>query len=63
MIDPTVRNVNRQFVPSFRNGNNHQEIIFLFKHYMPLVEVKDFNVSIENESIFDQPVKNKQETY
>ena len=30
---------------------------------MPLVEVKDFNVSIENESIFDQPVKNKQETY
>ena len=30
---------------------------------MPLVEVKDFNALIDNKPFFDQPVKNKQETY
>ena len=28
-----------------------------------LIEIKDFNVLIENEPFFDQPVKNKQEAY
>ena len=30
---------------------------------MPLVEIKDFNVLIDNKSFFDQPIKNKQESY
>ena len=30
---------------------------------MLLVEIKDFNALIDNKSLFDQPVKNKQETY
>ena len=30
---------------------------------MSMIEFKDFNVLIENKSVFDQPVKNKQETY
>ena len=30
---------------------------------MPLVEIKDFNVLIDNKPFFDQPVKNKQEAY
>ena len=30
---------------------------------MPLIEVKDFNVLIDNKPFFDQPVKNKQEAY
>ena len=30
---------------------------------MPQVEIKDFNVLIDNESFLDQPVKNKQEAY
>ena len=30
---------------------------------MPLVEIKDFNVLINNKLFFDQPVKNKQEAY
>ena len=27
------------------------------KYYMPLVEIEDFNVLIDNKSLFDQPVK------
>ena len=30
---------------------------------MPLVEIKDFNSLIGNNTFFDQPVKNKQEAY
>ena len=30
---------------------------------MPLVEINDFNVLIDNKSFFDQPVKNKQKVY
>ena len=30
---------------------------------MPLVEIKNFNVLIDNKPLFEQPVKNKQETY
>ena len=32
-------------------------------YYMPLVEIKDFNALIDNKSLVDQPVKNKQEVY
>ena len=37
-----------------------QEIL-LMKYYMPLVEIKDFNVLINNKPFFDQQIKNKQE--
>ena len=30
---------------------------------MPLVQIKDFNVLIDNKPFFDQPVKKKQEVY
>ena len=30
---------------------------------MPLVEIKDFTALNDNKPFFDQPVKNKQETY
>ena len=30
---------------------------------MPLVEIKAFNALIDNKPFFDQPVKNKQESY
>ena len=30
---------------------------------MPLAETKDFNALIDNKSVFDEPVKNKQEAH
>ena len=30
---------------------------------MPLVEIKDSNALIDSQSLFDQPVKNKQEAH
>ena len=63
LIDPTFRNINRLFVLSFKNGNNDPTRDFFDKYYMQLVEIKDFNASINNKLFFDQPVKNKQEAY
>ena len=38
MIDPTFRNINRQFVFSFRNGGNDSTRESFDNYYMPLVE-------------------------
>ena len=33
------------------------------RYYMPQVEIKDLNLSIDNKPFFDQPVKYKQGAY
>ena len=48
---------------SFKNGNNDPTRNYFDKYYMQLVEIKDFNVLIENKPFFDQQVKNKQEAF
>ena len=63
MIDATFRNINRVFVLSFKNGNDDLTRDSFDLHYMPLVEIKDFNALIDNKPFFDQPGKNKQEEY
>ena len=63
LIDPTFKNINRLFVLSFKNDNNDPTRNSFKKYYMPLLETKDSNVSIENKPFFEQPVKNKKEAY
>ena len=63
LIDPTFININRLFVLSFKNGDNDPTRDSFKKYYMSLVEIKDFNVLIDNKPFFDQPVKKKQEVY
>ena len=62
MIDPILMNINMLFALLFKNANNFPKRSF-GKYYMPLAEIKDFNVLIENKPFFDQPVKNKQKAY
>ena len=63
MIDPTFRNINRRFLQWIKAGGNDPTINYFVKYYMSLVEIEDFNVLIDNEPFFNQPVKNKQESY
>ena len=63
LIDQTFRNINRLFVPSFKNGNNNPARNFFDKYYMPLAKVKNVNALIDNKSFFDQPLKNKEEAH
>ena len=63
LIDPTFKNIDGLFVPKFKNGANDPIRNYFYDYYMPLVEVKEFNVFIDNKPFFDQPVKNKQKAY
>ena len=59
MIDPTFRNINKLFFLSFKNSAIGPARDSFVKYYIPLVEVKDFDVLTDNKPFFDQPVKNK----
>ena len=59
LIDPTFNNVNRLFVLAFPNEEDRKSFS---KYYTPTVEIKDYNVIIDEEPFYKIPIKNKQET-
>ena len=60
LIDSSFQGVNRFFVLLFENNTNRT---LHTKYYLPTVEIKDYNVIIDGENFFDQPVKNDLITY
>ena len=60
LIDPSFQGVNRRFVLSFENTTDRT---LNTKYYLPNVEIKDYNVMIDGQNFFDQPVKNNLRTY
>ena len=63
MIDPTFRNIKMVVYSFIRKWWQWSYKKIFFWYYMPLVEIKDFNVLINNKPLFDQSLKNKKETY
>ena len=59
-IDPKFTKVNRLFVLSFENENDRASFS---KHYVPNVQIKDFNVLIDGKCFFDISIKYDEETY
>ena len=60
LIDITFSNVNRLFVLSFENEDDRTPY---YKYYLPNVEIKDYNVLIDENAFFELPIKNIEETY
>ena len=60
LIEPSFQGVNRLFVLAFEN-DNHTTIHD--RYYLPNVEIKDYNIMINGENFFDQPIKNNKVTY
>ena len=60
MVEPSFQGVNRLFVLAFKNGAQR---ISHAGPYLPNVEIRDYNVIINGENVFDQPVKNDKVTY
>ena len=54
MVDPSFQGVNRLFVLSFENENDRTVHT---KYYLPIVEIKVYNVVIDGKNFFVQPVK------
>ena len=59
-IDSTSTNVNRLFVLSFENKNDRTSFS---KNFVPDVQIKDFNVLINEKIFLDMSIKNGEETY
>ena len=60
LTEPSFQGVNRLFVLAFEN-DNHRKIHN--RYYLPIVEIKDYNIMINDDNFFDQPIKNNKVTY
>ena len=60
LVEPSFQGINRLFVLAFENDEDR---IDHEKSYLPNVETKDYNIMINGENFFDQPIKNKKTTY
>ena len=60
LINPSFQGVNSFFVLSFENNGGRTSYT---RYYLPLVEIKNYNVVIDGRNVFDQPIKNNSRTY
>ena len=60
LVEPSFQGVNRLFVLAFENDAQR---ISHNTYYLPNVEIKDYNIMINGENFFDQPIKNNKGTY
>ena len=56
LIEPSFQGVNRLFVLAFENDDHRTSDE---RYYLPIVEIKDYNIMINGENFFDQPIKNR----
>ena len=60
MVEPSFQGVNKLFVLAFENDAQRTSHS---RYYIPNVEIKDYNIKINGENFFDQPVKDNKVTY
>ena len=60
LVEPSFQGVNRLFVLAFENDDDRTSDD---QYYLPTVEIKDYNIMINSENFFNQPIKNNKVTY
>ena len=60
MVEPSFQGINRFFVLAFEGDTKRTSNS---SYYLPNVEIKDYNIMINEENFFDQPIKNNKVTY
>ena len=60
LVKPRFQGVNRLFVLAFENDTQRTAGS---AYYLSNVEIKNYNVMINGENVFDQPIKNNKVTY
>ena len=60
LVEPSFQGINRLFVLAFENDNDRTSHD---RYYLPTVHIKDYNIVINGENFFDQPIKNNKITY
>ena len=60
LVEPSFQGINRLFVLAFEGDTQRTSHS---GYYLPNVEIKDYNIMINGENAFDQPIKNNKVTY
>ena len=60
LVEPSFQGVNRLFVLAFENDDDRTSSD---EYYLPVLEIKDYNIMINGENFFDQPIKINKVTY
>ena len=60
LVEPSFQGINKLFVLAFENDDDRTSDE---EYYLPTVELKDYNIVINGENFFDQPIKNNKVTY
>ena len=60
LVEPNFQRVNRLFILAFENDKQRTSAK---GYYLPNVEIKDYNIMINGENFFDQPIKYNKVTY
>ena len=60
LVESSFQGVNRLFVLAFEDDVQRTSAK---RYYLPTVEIKDYNIMINGENFFDQPIKNNKVTY
>ena len=60
LVEPSFQGGNRLFILEFENDNDRTSDD---EYYLLTVEIKDYNIMINGENFFDQPIKNNKVTY
>ena len=60
LVESSFQGVNRLFVLPFENDDHRTSNN---QYYLPTIEIKDYNIMINGENFFDQPIKNNKVTY
>ena len=60
LVEPSFQGINRLFVLAFEKDDDRTSDD---QYHLPTVEIKDYNIVINGENFFDQPIKNNKITY
>ena len=60
LVEPSFQGVNSLFVLAFENDTQRTSAK---GYYLPTVEIKNYNVMINEENFFDKPIKSNKVTY
>ena len=60
LVEKSFQGINRLFVLAFEGDTQRTS---RSGYYLPNVEIKDYNIMINGENVFDQPIKNNKVTY
>ena len=60
LLEPIFQGINRLFILAFENDNHRTSDD---RYYLPTVKIKDYNIVINGENFFDQPIKSNKITY